>query len=370
MLTKFSVKNFRGFKDEIVWDLTNHQDYDFNESAICNGVIKNGIIYGPNGAGKSNFTQAVFDIVGHLGYSGIKNNSLNLSDANINSAFEPIEFKYTFKFGDNIIDYWYSKVFTGQIIEEYLMVNKVPVIQRNPNMIAFVGYKIQSNTINDLKNSKNNISIINYIYNVLPLKEGDPVLSLKQFVEKMLWLNSSVTGFIGIADSFSAENEIIESGKIDDFSNFLYNISGQKFSLEASTNSDGKKYLTINKINSNGMNVGVSFNTFCSTGTKVLEKLYAWMLMSEKFSFIIIDEFDAFYHFELAYKVCQYLFEKNCQIFLTTHNTFLMTNDLLRPDCNFLINNNVIKPLCDCTEKDLTFASNIEKLYRANSFRI
>lgn len=369
MLTKFSVKNYKGFKDEIVWNLNEHQDYDFNESAVCNGVIKNGIIYGPNGAGKSNFTKAVFDIVRHLGYSG-NNNDFNLSDANIDSAFEPIEFDYTFKFGDDIIEYSYSRLFTGQIITEYLIVNGVPVIQRNPGMIVFAIYKIQPQTIEELTNSKNNISVINYIYNALPLTDNDPVLKLKQFVGRMLWLNSSVTGFIGIADSFSADNEIIESGKINEFAEFLYDISSQKFELEASTDSEGKKILRVSRTNSNGVNVGVTFNTFCSIGTRVLEKLYAWMLMSEKYSFIMIDEFDAFYHFELAYKVCEYLFKKDSQIFLTTHNTYLMSNDLLRPDCNFLINNNVIKPLCDCTAKDLSFASNIEKMYRANSFKI
>ena len=41
-----------------------------------------------------------------------------------------------------------------------------------------------------------------------------------------------------------------------------------------------------------------------------------------------------------------------------------MTNDLLRPDCNFILNENKIKPLCDCTDKELRFGHNIEKLFR------
>lgn len=60
----------------------------------------------------------------------------------------------------------------------------------------------------------------------------------------------------------------------------------------------------------------------------------------------------------------------DCQIFTSSHNTYLMTNDLLRPDCNFILNENKIKPLCDCTDKELRFGHNIEKLFRGNTFKV
>lgn len=85
-------------------------------------------------------------------------------------------------------------------------------------------------------------------------------------------------------------------------------------------------------------------------------------------SFVFVDEFDAFYHFRLAYEVCRKLFELPCQVFLSSHNTYLMTNDLLRPDCNFILDHNKIKPLCHCTDKELRFGHNMEKLFRANAF--
>lgn len=55
MLTKFAAKNYRGFKNRIEWDLSHPSNYTFNNDAVRNGIVKNGIIYGPNGAGKSNF---------------------------------------------------------------------------------------------------------------------------------------------------------------------------------------------------------------------------------------------------------------------------------------------------------------------------
>lgn len=52
MLTRFAVKNYRGFADKIEWDLSHPSNYTFNSNAINNGVVKNGIVYGPNGSGK------------------------------------------------------------------------------------------------------------------------------------------------------------------------------------------------------------------------------------------------------------------------------------------------------------------------------
>lgn len=66
MLLSFAVKNYHGFAERIYWDLTRHNNYSFNSSAIKDGTIKNGIIYGPNGSGKSNFALAIFDIENHL----------------------------------------------------------------------------------------------------------------------------------------------------------------------------------------------------------------------------------------------------------------------------------------------------------------
>lgn len=49
MLKKFAVTNYRGFKNRMEWDLSHPSNYTFNNDAIRNGVVKNGIIYGPNG---------------------------------------------------------------------------------------------------------------------------------------------------------------------------------------------------------------------------------------------------------------------------------------------------------------------------------
>ena len=66
MLKKFSVKNFRGFIDEICFDFT-AKAYEFNQQIIKNGLVNKAIVYGKNGIGKSNIGEAIFDIIYHFG---------------------------------------------------------------------------------------------------------------------------------------------------------------------------------------------------------------------------------------------------------------------------------------------------------------
>ena len=45
-----------------------------------------------------------------------------------------------------------------------------------------------------------------------------------------------------------------------------------------------------------------------------------------------------------------------------------MSNDLLRPDCYFLLKDNKIKAISDLTEKELRQAHNLQQMYKAGAF--
>ena len=59
---------------------------------------------------------------------------------------------------------------------------------------------------------------------------------------------------------------------------------------------------------------------------------------------------------------------KNSQVFLSTHNTDLISNDILRPDAYFLIRDNKIRSFDQITDKELRRAHNIQKMYKAGAF--
>lgn len=364
MLIKFAVTNFRGFKNRIEWDLSHPANYEFNKTAIKDGIIKNGIIYGPNGSGKTNFSLALFDIENHLSPKWKKiDYYVNFIYAGDKNGI--VTFEYTFRFGSNDVYYTYAKNAVGALVKERLCVDNNIIFERRSNFFSIdkTQFPMGDSVIQNLGDNANNVSIINFLLTSYPLSEEHYLIKLNKFVNSMLWFrNLDVREFIGLETNITMLDEfIIANNLLDDFSVFLQNVGGQKFQF-AKHNPTDKQILC--KIDDDV----VPFHLLASTGTHSLQLLYFWIKRMNEASFVFIDEFDAFYHFRLAFEVCKRLFAMDCQIFTSSHNTYLMTNELLRPDCNFILNNNKIKCLADCTDKELRFGHNIEKIYRAGAF--
>lgn len=114
------------------------------------------------------------------------------------------------------------------------------------------------------------------------------------------------------------------------------------------------------------------FTSVMSTGTSAVMLFFYWyMLIKEaKVSIVFIDEFDAFYHHDLSKLIVNKLMQTGIQFIVTTHNTSLMSNDFMRPDCYYLMGNNKILPLSKCTDKELREVHNIEKIYKAGGFYV
>lgn len=368
MLSKFAVTNYRGFKEKIEWNLSNPSNYSFNPHAVRHGVIKNGIIYGPNGAGKSNFGLAIFDIANHLSHKWKKPDYyLNYSCAA--KHMEPVEFEYTFVFGDHIVNYNYSKVaeeLKGEIVREQLIIDGKEILLKDQGRELYIDpeFGLTEAAIQNLNESANNISIVNYLLSSVPLPKDHALLMLRDFVENMLFFRSlDNREFIGLKEGGSnIEEYIVRNGLADDFAVYLKEVSGQDYVFAPSNPGDNTLICIIG-------GVKIPFQWVASTGTKNLELQYYWIKEMINASFVFIDEFDAFYHHELSYKILKRLFEGGNQLFVTTHDTFLLSNELLRPDCFFILEHNEIHPLCELTDKELRFGHNLEKMYRGGTFK-
>lgn len=368
MLTSFSVQNFKGFAQRIDFNLNNPGNYAFHQDYISDGIVKCGVIYGPNGSGKTNLSLAIFDIVRHLTQCYVNPDKyvpgLYLT---VGSSKNTAEFEYTFKFGQNTIVYKYSKTDTNFLVCEYLSCNNVRVFEKDGAGL-YINKDIYS--INDvakanLINSANGVSIVNYILNSCPVSDDDCLFQMKQFVEGMLWYRClEERSFVGLeSNPTSVDAFILENGLTDDFADFLMRMSGQRFKFLKSIDAEKRLMCVINgKV--------APFFPVASTGTHSLHLLYYWLKKIEKATFVFVDEFDAFYHHDLAVAVCKELFGHKMQAFLSTHNTTIMNTDYLRPDTCFLLVDNQIKALKDCTSKELRYGHNLEKLYRGGAFSV
>ena len=149
---------------------------------------------------------------------------------------------------------------------------------------------------------------------------------------------------------------------LHNFEDFL-NLMGIECKLVLQELPDGQVelYFSQNKL--------VPFYSTASSGTLALTSLYQKIVSN--LSLICLDDFAAFYHYEMAEKLICYFKDKypECQFIMTSHNTNLMTNKIMRPDCLFILSSKgTLTALCDATERELREGHNLEKMYISGEF--
>lgn len=378
MLKKFTVSNYRQFNEPLEFDLT-ASNYAFNTDCTHNGLVKLALIYGENGTGKSNLGWAIFDLVSHLTEHKFKKWDFDILNAYANN--EIIKFKYDFVFLDNNLPinmtYEYHKSYddysSGKLHYELVKIDNEVVLEYSLTeeiKSSLKGFQ----TLTDKKlNPEQNLSAIKYLYK--NIKIGDDELQDRMF-KKFFDFCNNIVHFRGLP---------IESA---DYQHIGYdtasNVIGDKI-LKNGQLKDLEKFLADNglvfdliEIENNGKRIGVRMGdkefllfNIASSGTKSLVVLYYWIqeTIKNNIPLLFIDEFDCSYHFALSEKIIEKLKElPNTQVILTTHNTNLLSNDFIRPDCGFVIDGKQIKSLNNLTQKELREVHNLEKLYQAGHF--
>ena len=365
MLKRLTISNFKNFEKETVFDLS-AGNYEFNPNIVENKVIKNAMIYGENGTGKSNLGRAIMDITTHLTDYNVREGDYD-NYINLNSEDDCAHFKYEFQFGEHSVTYQYDKLSYRDVLNEILFIDDKVVVEASNHVEERKVYLKGANFLN-LDYDEANISFVKYVLRNTILDKKDESVQIfekfEKFVNSMLSFHSlegnSYQGFQAGTDSLS--EVIIENGTVEKFEEFL-NSAGINYALKIKE-IDGKKEIYVRFKNGKEANIF----SIASKGTNVLILFYCWLLSFSEVSLVVMDEFDSYYHNNLTKFVIERVIETNVQSIFTTHNTSAMSNEILRPDAYYIIENDTIKTISDSTNKELRKAHNIEKLYRAGAF--
>ncbi len=363
MLKYFSVRGFKNFYKEVVLDFSNVHDYKFNSECISDGLVGKSIVYGKNSVGKTNLGLAIFDIVSHL---TSKNVTPSLYDYYLCSYDETLyaEFRYIFQFGDDTVDYSYRKDKKQNLIFESVVVNS--------KLLYEYDYRAKQGLLGNLEKIAPTLNwrytdsecILKYFINNSILEENDPLRRLYGFVSNMLWFRTlDENRYIGYKTDCKDYYEFIfESNNIKEFEEFL-RVTGIKEKLVVKKDADGENRLYFDT------KTPLPFFRVASSGTRALYTFFYWFKTAKDVSFMYVDEFDAYYHYELSEYIVDILKKmKNTQIIITSHNTNLFSNKIMRPDCYFVLTNNKLTSVADATDRELREGHNLEKLYISGEF--
>lgn len=367
MLVKFSVKNYKNFKDEIILDFNAKRDYKFNTNCIKNGLLNKIMIFGKNGVGKSNIGYALFDIVGTLTDKMVDANQEN-NFINADSDSPIAEFNYEFKFDNDKVIYKYQKTEFKKILFEELYVNDEKIYDydfKDKKMNNSVNLDIIGASTLNFEYYESNMAILKYIANNTIQAENSIIRQLMQFVTKMLWFRSLKDNrYIGLEnESVNVSDWVVKNNLIGEFKKFLYENAGLKLDLGSA------KLVDKNVLLENHKKFPLVWESVASSGASALLIYFYWYKHFNDVKFLFIDEFDAFYHFELSKKIIENIVKyDNMQTILTSHNTYLVNNELLRPDCYFKLNNGKLTSFSDSTDREIREGHNLEKMLRQGEF--
>ena len=369
MLKRFTVTNFKNFQDKLTMSFDNPANYEFNSNVVRRGVKTKGVIYGINGSGKSNLGLALFDAVLHL----TDKEKLLIRYhpyLNLDSGKPDAEFEYVFEFEGTEVVYQYGKTDAMALTYEKLFIGNREVLSydfaRKSGHVELAGAESLQITTS-LPMATDTLSRAKFIRSNAILQNDETnraFVSFMSFVDNMLMFYSlDEKGYQGLSvgsDSFT--NGIIRAGRIKEFQEFLHS-QGLDYEL-TSVDVNGQQELYCRY-----KNTSVPFMSVASTGTRSLALFYYWYIRMSEASLVFIDEFDAFYHFELAEQIVLMLRElEETQVLLTTHNTDLLSNDLLRPDAYFYLRGGHVDSLDRLSTKELRSAHNLQKMFKAGSF--
>lgn len=364
MLKRFSVCGYRSFDCTTTLDFSKTRDYKFNEQDVRNGIVNNGLIIGQNASGKSNLARAISDI-GDVFYRATWGDASEEDPLflNADNGSGYASFEYVFQFGEQEVSYLYDRTPDGAFLHEMLRLDGSVVFdfdnydsRLREGDLSLVGAQDINWEYDDAY-----LCLLSYIINTVPRGRLGVLDDLSRFVGGLQVFDLNR---LDSSELRSSARLIVQREKTEEFEEFLRRFGIDEHLVEV-TDPDGRKALY-----SEHSQRLIPFAEASSSGTRMLMRLYTKFVLKPTRSLCFFDEFDAYCHFEMAEELVRFFGElEDCQTICSTHNTGLVKNDVMRPDCVFLLSRDkTLASLSDRTSRELRQGHNIEKLYRNGEF--
>ncbi len=292
--------------------------------------------------------------------------------------FQAWALEYEFIISGQDIAYRYEKDGLQRIAYERLRVGKSTIfeVDRANGIYDFAGMgQIGAMGLNwDFSDEE--LSVLGYLSNSLPRKQAPLVYELRRFIDGMDMIGAPKS--VSRSVSMRAISRRIARSKrlVDELGRFLRE-NGVHERLKVIEGPEGKPSLYF------GHRRPIPFELACSSGTTTFLLLFSRFFMrpyGEGPSLVYIDDFDAYLHFEVAERLVRsFGGVGSCQTVCSTHNTSLLRNATMRPDCVFVIARETqdgggtcprlrIRSLADSTKREIRRINNVEHLYRNGEF--
>lgn len=367
MLTRMYLTNFLSFVDRTEFDFTASKYSILEETNVYEGILKGALFAGANAAGKSNALRGISFLINLINGEGARFNDYRC----IFTSNPIVTAEYEFRFNVKTLFYKIEcNVKNGSISEEVL-IDSISVLKRNGNVGELrIGESI---TIDD-KLDANTLFLRTASFNTGRFPQEPTLRALMEYLQN----SYVIDGYHKNAPFGDTISKYAEKNGVENINKYLEDFH-YDFVVEYGSESEGAGVKV--SVGSDNKIVFLKRKSFPIPNAIVREsqgnQVFADMLpdlicVIEKPGMFVIDEFGNSLHNRLAERIIKFFMEKasNSQMFVTSHDTNLFSNSILRPDQINLLT--FMDAKGSCVKRISQFkpreAQNVEKMYLGGMF--
>ena len=373
MLLEFKTKNYRSFKNEMVFSMIpapkqKDLEYSIQKKKIGSNEYKalsSAVIYGPNASGKTNIIGAMDTFRSILIRGNIKNaesiSSINTASNNLElipfyKADEPSPVSFSIKFieEDMLIEYnliidiglFLDENYKRNIIEESLSINNKEIFTREKGLhIAnidsiskYLNDSIETNLESALIISQNGLSVTD-----LFLTNGFKAIFSTKIVNLILnWIENKFI-IIYRADSIKLARKFSDPKDDTIYVEKTLSEAAKEFGINSNAlgykqTKEGSESVLLSIFKNDDQNVAIPAEIFESYGTIRFVNEFPLIIRALLTgSILVIDEFDASIHPMALMNIINIFHnddinKNNAQLVFNTHNPIFLNGNLFRRD--------------------------------------